>query len=78
MTDVKSFKMPFSTKHFNENQRVWIAVMTGAQAALCYGKFRGSNRYVHAWVTWNGNGKPLPVIDEFEVDDAFARRVVDA
>ena len=70
-----SFKMPFSTKHFNKNQRVWIKSTTGAMAAEVVGKFRGKGRYVTAWVNWDSNQKDNPEFEKFDVDDGFATRM---
>ena len=69
---VISFKMPFPTKHFNKNQRVWVKFSTGAMAAEVTGKFRGKGRYVTAWVRWDSISKANPVFDRFNVDDRFA------
>lgn len=70
---VKTFKMPFQTRHFNENQRVWVRNLTGDMAAECVGRFRGRHRYVSAWVRW-GN-KVKPIIKEMEVDQQFAQMI---
>jgi hypothetical protein len=71
---VKSFKMPFQTAAFNKNQRVWIGLLSGDAAAKCVGRWRGSGRYVRAWVNWSGAAKTQPEIQTFEVDDDFANR----
>ncbi len=73
MKSVKMFKMPFDTKHFNTNQKVWIATLSGNQSAKVVGKFRGKGRYVTAWVSWRG--KVLPEIKELEVNCTFASRL---
>jgi hypothetical protein len=72
LTPVMQFKMPFETKHFNKNQKVWVQRMTGNQAALVEGRFRGKNRYVSAWVNWGSKNNPN--IKTFEVSVEFARR----
>lgn len=42
MVRVTTFKMPFKTRHFNANQRVWVVAFTGqAAAAYCVGRVRG-------------------------------------
>lgn len=74
MATIRMFKMPFATTHFNANQRVFVAYMTGDCAAYCVGKFRGKGRYVKAWVTWAAANKPAPAFKTFDVADAFAQR----
>jgi hypothetical protein len=69
MANVRSFKMTHTSKKFNANQRVFIIYMTGAQAAYCYGRFRGRFRYIKAWVRWDTPSRPFPNIQEFEVED---------
>lgn len=68
--NVYMFKMPFQTKHFRQNQKVWVQSTCGWPAALVTGRFRGKGRYVSAWVNWGK--KPNPEFKEFEVDDSFA------
>ena len=69
------FKMPFTTRHFNKNQKVWVEFTTGAEAACVIGKFRGKGRYVRAWVNWRSKGKAAPDFKEIEVEESFARRI---
>lgn len=52
MRNVMYFKMPFVTKHFNKNQKVFIQILTGAMAAKVIGKFRGKFSYRSSWVSW--------------------------
>lgn len=73
---VRSFKMPFKSRLFNKNQRVWVIFGTGDDAAFCYGRHRGRGRYIRAWVKWDTASRPAPVIQEFDVDDVFARRIM--
>ena len=71
------FKMPFQTKHFNKNQKVWIQMKTGAMAAKVAGRFRGKGRYISAWVSWDHKNRekyPFPKFQIFDVDDNFAKR----
>lgn len=75
MKQVLTFKMPFNTRHFNQGQRVWIVYLTGAQAALCYGRFRRRKRWVYAWVNWSKSHRTAPNIEEFEVANDFAERI---
>jgi len=72
MMKVLMFKMTFKTRHFNLNQKVWIKHTTGAMAAECVGRFRGSGRYVSAWVNWSHGKRSLPKFIEIEVADKFA------
>jgi len=70
-------KMPFKTKHFNKNQKVWVISHTGAMAANVCGKFRGKGRYVSAWVNWDRGDRekyPFPKFIDFDVSDSFALR----
>jgi len=75
MIKVSMFKMPFKTRHFNKNQKVWIRYRTGAAAAECVGKFRGKYRYVRAWVNWSHGNRPIPEFREIEVPEEFAKRL---
>lgn len=74
-TRVQMFKMPFATTHFNANQRVWVLYTTGDLAAYCVGRFRGTGRYVKAWVRWASKAKTPPVMKDIEVSGAFAARI---
>jgi len=76
MPQISMFKMPFDTKHFNMNQKVWVQSSTGAQAAGVYGKFRGKGRYVYAWVNWGGKNKIPPTFQDIEVTDSFKKQVM--
>ena len=81
MPTVLMFKMPFETNHFNRNQKVWVQMSTGAQAAKVCGKYRGKGRYVSAWVSWYNNNKPhpkrpVPMFKKIEIDEDFAKRHV--
>ena len=74
MKKVYMFKMPFATKHFNKNQRVWVHIFTGSFAAQVVGRFRGRGRYVLAWVKWVKAEKDeslFPKIQKIEVSDDF-------
>jgi hypothetical protein len=69
------FKMPFDTKHFRENQRVWVRRGTGSMAAEVRGKFRGSGRYITAWVEWNRKNRKAPEVKEIEVTEEFYNKM---
>lgn len=74
---VTFFKMPFKTKHFNKNQKVWIQITTGAMAAKVAGKFSGKYRYVSAWVNWDKSDReryPMPEFKRIDIDVSFAKR----
>ena len=75
MQKVKMFKMPFETKHFNKNQKVWIVSLSGAMSALVRGKFRGKYKYISAWVSWSTKQKQNPEIKEIIVSNNFAKRL---
>lgn len=77
---VRVAKMPFRTKHFNENQKVWLQEMTGALAAKVVGRYRGSGRYISAWIKFDKPDKPAPKWKVVAVNDAFAdiRSIPDA
>lgn len=72
MTSVMSFKMTHATKVFNVGQRVWVVVMSGAQAAKVVGKFRGKHRHIESWVSWGRSNKPAPRFEVFDVNPVFA------
>lgn len=69
---VQMFKMPFKTKLFNENQKVWIKATSGSMAAFVTGKHHGSGRYISAWVNWAATDRKNPEFKELEVSDQFA------
>jgi len=71
MPIVMMCKLPFETKKFNKNQKVWVVVTSGAQAFKVRGRFRGNGRYVTAWINWRAN-KKAPVFKKFNVDKQFS------
>ena len=71
---VNTFKLPFKTRMFNKNQRVWVVYGTGDMACAVCGKYRGSGRYVHAWVNWRARSRPEPKIESFDMPDEFCKR----
>ena len=76
-TTVEMFKMPFETKHFNKNQKVFIQYGTGDMAAKVVGKFRGKHRYISAWVKWDRAIKEkelMPKIKQIDINYDFAKR----
>ena len=73
---VLMLKMPFQTRHFNINQKVWVQYLTGDQAAKVVGRFRGNKRYTSAWIHWRSKAK-MELMKEFQqidVDARFANR----
>lgn len=76
MRTLQSFKMPFRNNAFNEGQRVWVIANSGNMAMRCAGKWRGKGRYVGYWVSYAAKDRIPPAIQEFEVDDSFADRMV--
>lgn len=42
MKTVMICKMPFETKHFNSNQKVWLVATSGQMKAQVCGKHNGS------------------------------------
>lgn len=77
MKPIKMFKMPFKTKCFNEGQKVWVRRTTGAMAVEVKGKFRGTGRYVVAWVSWDSKSKPMPEFEKLYVEDAFFDKIME-
>jgi hypothetical protein len=75
---VKSFKMPFATNLFNENQRVWIKWQSGSLSCEVVGRYRGKGRYITAHISFLTKRKEKIYkklkIDEFEIDKEFAIR----
>jgi len=69
MKTLKMLKMPFRTKHFNINQKVWVRRLSGTMAAEVKGRFRGKGRYVIARVKWED--KEVPEIKQIGVTDSF-------
>lgn len=70
--NVVCFKMPFETKHFNKNQKVWVQITTGNMAAKVIGRFRGKHGYVCAWVSWDRKNRESPDFKKIKVDRRFA------
>ena len=69
------FKMPFFTKHFNFNQKVWVRRGTGALAAEVRGRFRGRGKYITAWIDWDRKSRIAPSIKEVQVSDEFYNKI---
>lgn len=75
MKTILMFRMPFSTKLFNLNQKIWIRRGTGALAAEVRGRFRGRGKYITAWVNWNTKSKAAPTIKKIEVVEKFYNKI---
>ena len=69
------FKMPFSTTHFHEDQRVWVRRGSGSMAAEVRGKFRGAGRYITAWVSWESSAMDNPTLKEIRVSNEFYKKI---
>jgi hypothetical protein len=72
---VKMFKMPFKTNHFNKNQKVWVISLSGNLSAHVIGKHRGKNKYIRAWISWDSKTKESPEIKEIEISADFYDRL---
>lgn len=59
MKEIITMKMPWKIKHFNKGQTVFIKKVTGSQAYLCRGKFRGRGKWIEAWFKWNDTNSDL-------------------
>tara|TARA_B110000014_G_C19725431_1_gene378981 strand:- start:44 stop:331 length:288 start_codon:yes stop_codon:yes gene_type:complete len=64
---VKVAKMTHKTNAFNDNQKVWLQYMSGAQSARVTGKWRGKGRYVSSWIKWDSKNKKAPKFKEIKV-----------
>ena len=69
-------KITKRTKHFNEGQKVWLLMPTGAQAAKVRGKFRGKGRYITAWIRWDRKQDEPPNFVKCEVTEEFYKRII--
>lgn len=67
-------KMPFQTRLYNANQKVWLLFQTGSDACCVVGKYRGSGRYVEGWVSWRSRDRSAPVFQLIDVPQEFADR----
>jgi hypothetical protein len=67
-------KMPFRTRLYNANQKVWLLFATGAEACHVMGKYRGSGRYVKGWVNWRSRDRSAPSFQLIDVPQEFADR----
>lgn len=78
-TYVKYFKMPFDTKIFRKNQKVWVIFIVGSYAVYVCGKYRGRGRYVRGWVNYSSKTK-LKIMEQtewkcIEVEKDFAEKI---
>lgn len=69
------FKNQRRTAHFREGQKLWVVRTTGAQAAEVRGKFRGSGRYVKAWIRWDRANDTPPEFKEIPVAEKFYQMI---
>ena len=69
MVKVKTIKMPWKTKFFNEGQTVFVMFESGDQACWCRGKYRGKHNWINAWVKWNDKKHHLINIKEIEMSE---------
>jgi len=69
------FKNPKRTNHFREGQKLWVVRTTGAKAAEVRGKFRGSGRYVKAWIRWDRANDTHPEFNEIPVAEKFYQMI---
>lgn len=67
-------RLPFRTRLYNANQKVWLLFQTGSRACCVVGKYRGSGRYVRGWVNWRRHDRIEPVFQVIEVPQGFADR----
>lgn len=75
---LRTFKLPFKTRLFNENQKVWIVFGHGQMGYCVIGKHRGKGRYIQAFVNFDSKAKEVfypPKITEVEVNDEFLGRL---
>lgn len=73
----RMFKMPFFTKHFNKNQKVWIVYLSGAMSAEVVGKYRGKGRYIKAWVSWDRKNRECPNVKEVTITKMFSKKIAE-
>lgn len=76
MVKVSTIKIPWKTKHFNEGQMVFVKMMSGNQACLCRGKYRGKFRYISAWFKWNDSNRSLVEFKEIEIDQSNYNKIM--
>ena len=72
MKQIDTFKMPFSTKYFKANQKVWVLQLSGGGSARVAGKYQGKGRYIRVWVLISN---PAPVIKSIEISDEFHKKL---
>lgn len=73
---VTYFKMPWKTKFFNKNQKVFVVLMTGNQACQVSGKFRGKGRRIWAWFKWNDKCMHLLHFKEMEMSETDYKNIM--
>lgn len=66
---VTYFKIPWKTKLFNKNQKVFVVYMSGNQACKISGKFRGKGRRILCWFKWNDKSMHLVHFKEIEMSE---------
>lgn len=67
-------KMPFQTRLYNANQKVWLLFQAGSDACRVVGKYRGSGRYVQGWVNWRSRDRSAPSFQLIDVPQEFVDR----
>lgn len=72
--NVKMARLPFQTRLFNANQKVWVQFETGHQAFAVTGRHRGSGRWIRSWVKWGTAGRQCPDWRIIQVSAQFAER----
>lgn len=74
MPKVTAFRMTYESDAFNLNQQVWVQSWSRSQAVRAIGRWRGTGRWVSAWVSWRTSGNPMPRFVSIDVPEGFAGR----
>lgn len=69
------FKMPYKTKNFNFNQKVYIRKISGQCSAEVAGRRRGKYNYISCWIRFNKKGAEYPRLIEITVPLSFAEKL---
>ena len=72
MPIVMMCKLPFETRLFNKNQKVWVVQRSGSLAYKVCGRHRGRGKYITAWVSWTSCYYQKPEWKKIEVRKQFS------
>lgn len=73
---IRMLKLPFETKHFRKNQKLFVVYMSGNLACLCCGKYKGHGKRIRAWISWESKQRQAPMFFEAEINEQFYNQIM--